>query len=107
MGGALGLSTGSGMTMDGLGPWNRGLCEKSTEKGGSLGEGPMGSYPAVQPLRVLPKAHASSFQGFQLLCGLVAGAWRAPELALRGGEGQSLQPGRGGSGAGHAVPSGQ
>lgn len=77
--------------MYGLGSRSRGLWEKCTE-----GEGSLRSYLAVQPLHVLPKACTLSFQPFQLLCRLMAGAWRAPELTLWGGEGQSLQPGRGG-----------
>lgn len=59
MGGALGLSTGSGMTMDGLGPWNRGLCEKSTEKGGVSGGGAHGVLPG-RPAAACP-AQGSRF----------------------------------------------
>lgn len=42
------------------------------------------SYLAVQPLGVLPEARTLSFHCFQLLSGLMAGAWRALELALKG-----------------------
>lgn len=83
----------------------RGAYERSLPRGrGSLGV--LGSCLAVHPLRVLPETLTLSLQCPQLLHGLVAGACRAPELALWRGDSEDLQPGMGSSEGCHSVPAG-
>lgn len=73
----------------GKGPWGRGPWRR--------GSGPC---LAVQPLHVLPEACALLLQRPQLLLRLLAGAWRAAELALGEGDGERLPPGGGAAGRG-------
>lgn len=104
LGGALGRSRESGVTVGGVGPtdgaYGKGLRRGRVPGGGGPGGGGSGPCLAVQPLHVLPEACALLLQRPQLLLRLLAGAWRAAELALGEGDGERLPPGGGAAGRG-------